>query len=68
MGSEREMGKLSAEIYEQMADLPAASRNAAQAGRCLGMANDWRELSLAEAGVELIDCAHKTPAAVDSGR
>lgn len=31
------------------------------------MASEWQELSLAEAGVQLIDCDHRTPPAADSG-
>jgi len=31
------------------------------------MADAWPTLTLREAGVELIDCEHKTPAAADSG-
>lgn len=29
--------------------------------------NDWRSMTLREAGVSLIDCVHKTPPAVDTG-
>ena len=32
------------------------------------MQNDWPTLTLQEAGVKLIDCVHKTPAAVPTGR
>ncbi len=31
------------------------------------MASEWQELSLAEAGVQLIDCDHRTPPAADFG-
>lgn len=31
------------------------------------MADDWRELSLADAGVQLIDCDHRTPPAAEGG-
>lgn len=31
------------------------------------MPNDWRILSLRDAGVKLIDCVHKTPAAMPAG-
>lgn len=31
------------------------------------MADEWKELSLREAGVQLLDCDHKTPAAVTDG-
>ncbi len=31
------------------------------------MGSEWRELTLENAGVILIDCVHKTPAALDSG-
>ena len=31
------------------------------------MASDWRRMSLREAGVQLIDCDHRTPPAADTG-
>ena len=31
------------------------------------MAGDWLKLSLREAGISLIDCDHRTPAASESG-
>ena len=31
------------------------------------MAGEWEYLSLEEAGVELFDCVHKTPPAVEAG-
>jgi type I restriction enzyme S subunit len=31
------------------------------------MAGEWKELSLREAGVQLLDCDHKTPAAIADG-
>jgi hypothetical protein len=31
------------------------------------MASEWQELSLAEAGVQRIDCDHRTPPAADRG-
>jgi type I restriction enzyme S subunit len=32
------------------------------------MAGEWKELSLRDAGIQLLDCDHKTPTAVQSGR
>ena len=31
------------------------------------MGSEWREMALSAAGVDLIDCVHKTPPAVDAG-
>lgn len=31
------------------------------------MVSEWRTLSLRDAGIELIDCDHRTPTAVQAG-